>query len=94
MHELYHIETDTGRHLVSLSAVDDRIKVEDGWVCLGKDKISWLPDGYRPVEGFEGFLLKDSTFILGSHSDRLLLIGFDIQAKRDAVEIFTPARVS
>ena len=39
VHELYHIKTDTEGHLVSLAAVDDRIKVEYGLVCLGKDKI-------------------------------------------------------
>lgn len=42
--ELYHIETDTEGHLVSLSAIEHRIKVEDGWDCLGKDKILWLSD--------------------------------------------------
>ncbi|PWY76836.1 YVTN repeat-like/Quino protein amine dehydrogenase [Aspergillus eucalypticola CBS 122712] len=94
VHELYHLETDTEGHPVFLSAVDDQKKVEDGWVCLGKDKILWLPMEYRPVEGFEGFRITDSTLILGSHSDRLLFICFDMQAKRDAVEIFTPARVS
>ncbi|KAI2863432.1 hypothetical protein CBS63078_2983 [Aspergillus niger] len=85
VHELYNLETDTEGHLISISAVNDRIKVDgDGWVCLGKDKVLWLPEEYRAVDNFQGFCVKDSTLMLGSHSDRLLFIGFDMHAKRDA----------
>ncbi|GKZ55191.1 hypothetical protein AnigIFM49718_011551 [Aspergillus niger] len=83
-HEIYHIETDAEGHLVSVAADVDPIRVKDGWVCLGEDKVLWLPDEYRPKSDCENLCIKDSTFVLGSHSGHLLFIGFDMHAKRYA----------
>ncbi|EHA26671.1 hypothetical protein ASPNIDRAFT_205842 [Aspergillus niger ATCC 1015] len=71
-------------HLVSVAADVDPIRVKDGWVCLGEDKVLWLPDEYRPKSDCENLCIKDSTFVLGSHSGHLLFIGFDMHAKRYA----------
>ncbi|GKZ22145.1 hypothetical protein AbraIFM66951_006996 [Aspergillus brasiliensis] len=81
--EIFRIEADIDGHLVSLAAVDDPIRVEGEWVCLGESKLLWLPDEYRPEGGFYEMCIKDSTLVLGSHSGHLSFIGFDMHAKRD-----------
>ncbi|KAJ5505831.1 NACHT nucleoside triphosphatase [Penicillium expansum] len=81
----YHAESDGEGQVVSISLIDDQLRMENQWVYLGNERFLWIPEEYGQSKIYGGMTAhrRDQTLCLDSSHGNISCISFDRNARWD-----------